>query len=111
MQVTVQLFDYATKFNPDGITVRVQVGSNSVDQLVLSVSDSGVGIPEEDRRRVFDLVHRPQLEQYLCGLSIGLFPVREIAERHLGVKEVDEIKDDGTRFVVRLPMFSAISNA
>jgi len=73
---------------------------------VIEVADSGMGVAEEDRERVFTRFWRadPARNRASGGLGIGLAVVREIVERHGGRVGVHESDLGGAAFVVRLPL-------
>jgi len=79
------LADNAIKYTPTGghVTVRLVVGRNHV----LEVEDTGIGIPVEDRTRIFDRFYRA-LETPAEGSGLGLAIVREIADLHRAKIEV-----------------------
>jgi len=71
---------------------------------VVSVADTGVGIAEEDRERVFDPFL--QLDDGGCGqrgTGLGLTLTRRLVELHGGVIRVEGRPGEGSRFVVELP--------
>jgi two-component system OmpR family sensor kinase len=74
------LLDNAIKYTPSGGTVDLEI-HQSGDQLVLSVEDSGPGIPEEDRARALNRFYRISGTQS-PGSGLGLAIVKSIAELH-----------------------------
>lgn len=78
-ELTSNLIDNAVKYTPEGgrITIRVRDG----EFAVLEVEDNGIGIPEEERARVFDRFYRI-LGTEASGSGLGLPIVAEIAELH-----------------------------
>lgn len=75
------------------------------DDVLVSVGDTGVGIPEEIRERIFDafFTTKPAGE----GTGLGLDIVRKIVEKHQGRIELDSEVGVGTTFTVRLPIAGA----
>ena len=112
VQVLANLLDNAIKYTPEGgqITVaarrmplaQADVRRNSVE---LAVTDTGIGIPEQDRRRVFERFYRVDKarSRELGGTGLGLAIVRHIVEGHGGQIWVEGNVPTGSRFVVRLP--------
>lgn len=100
----------AVKYSePDGhVTVRL----GHVDGLVrIEVVDHGVGISEEDRARVFEEFFRspdPRVRQR-PGTGLGLAIAERAATRHGGTIEAHSSAEEGTRFVVTLPMWTGVS--
>jgi signal transduction histidine kinase len=106
------LLNNSSKFSAEGtrIVVRVEAGrtEGGVDEAVIRVLDSGIGIPPEMLGRVFDLFaqgnHAPARAG---GLGVGLALVRKLVELHGGwVAGHSEGTDRGSQFVVRLPLHS-----
>lgn len=112
VQVLANLLDNAIKYTPEGgqITVaarrmplaRADVRRNSIE---LTVTDTGIGIPEQDRPRVFERFYRVDKarSRELGGTGLGLAIVRHIVEGHGGQIWVEGNVPTGSRFVVRLP--------
>jgi len=82
------------------IRIRGEV-SGGGRSLVLSVSDSGCGIPEEDLKNIFEPFHSTKGEQ---GHGLGLTAVSSVVERHGGTIEVESKVGVGTTFRVTLPV-------
>jgi signal transduction histidine kinase/ActR/RegA family two-component response regulator len=104
-QVVVNLVSNALRFTPAGGTVDVVVGADGAD-AVLRVRDSGVGIPPEMLRRVFEPFVQGERgpDRGPGGLGLGLTLVRRIAELHGGsVEAASEGPGRGSTFTVRLP--------
>lgn len=105
-QVLTNLLDNAVKYTPERGTVTVTAG-NLPDQTVeLTVSDTGIGIPEEDRPRVFERFYRVDKarSREMGGTGLGLAIVKHIVEGHGGQVWVEAQAPQGSRFVVRLPI-------
>jgi len=80
------LLDNAVKYSPDGVHIAVELEAPDEKRVVLRVSDQGVGIPEQDLKRVFKRFYRVtqrSLSQ-AKGTGLGLFIVRSIARKHGG---------------------------
>jgi PAS domain S-box-containing protein len=99
----------AIKFTPENgrITVSSQANNN---ELLIKVSDNGMGIPKEDLPKIFARfyrVHRPGTE--IQGTGLGLAIVKEVVIRHDGRIEVESEIDKGSTFTVYLPIASLVS--
>ncbi|HZH49028.1 MAG TPA: ATP-binding protein [Nitrospira sp.] len=114
VQVLANLVDNAIKYTPEGglITVaarRIPVAKNTADEqrdgIELTVTDTGIGIPERDRPRVFERFYRVDKarSRELGGTGLGLAIVKHIVEGHGGQVWVEGNVPTGSRFVVRLP--------
>jgi signal transduction histidine kinase len=103
-QVLLTLVENAVKYSPDGGTVRVRALPRA-DTVQLEVSDEGIGIPERDRRRIFDRFVRldPSLSRGVGGTGLGLYISRELVERMGGRIEVRSTEGAGSTFTVILP--------
>ena len=104
-QAVGNLLSNAARYTPEGGTVRVRLLRDGTD-AVIEVADSGMGVAEEDRTRVFTRFWRadPARNRASGGLGIGLAVVREIVERHGGRVGVHESDLGGAAFVIRLPL-------
>jgi signal transduction histidine kinase len=102
------LLDNAVKYSPDGvhISVELEAPSNDEKRVVLRVRDQGVGIPEQDLKRIFKRFYRVthrSLSQ-VKGTGLGLFIVRSIARKHGGrVFAQSEGAGKGTTVTLELP--------
>jgi signal transduction histidine kinase len=108
-QVVANLVSNAVKFTPEG--GRVDVNARAVDdQLVVSVRDTGIGIPPQQRRTIFEaFMQGPQLmsDQVPQGTGLGLSLAKSLVELHGGVISVESQPDRGSTFVVSIPGVTA----
>ena len=98
------LTENAVKYNRQGGSVRVSV-TQELEKLLLRVSDTGCGIPEEYQRSIFQpffRVDKSRSREY-GGAGLGLSLVWEIADLHGGSVWVEESSDKGTTIAVELP--------
>jgi PAS domain S-box-containing protein len=98
------LVNNAIKFTPENgrVMVSSQVNNN---ELLIKVTDNGMGIPKEDLPKIFGRfyrVHRPGTQ--IQGTGLGLAIVKEIVIRHDGRIEVESEINKGSTFTVYLPM-------
>ena len=99
------LTENAIKYNRPGGAVRVSV-TEDAEGLLIRVSDTGHGIPEEFRRSIFQpffRVDKSRSREY-GGVGLGLSLVWEIADLHGGSVRVEESSESGTTIAVRLPI-------
>lgn len=106
-QVIGNLLSNAIKYSPEGGEVRVYVGERD-GRAVFSVTDSGLGIPTEDRERVFDKFFRGAAKTTTVGgTGLGLAVAREIVTTHGGSIDVDSTLGAGSTFTFELPLSPA----
>jgi two-component system phosphate regulon sensor histidine kinase PhoR len=113
IQILSNLLDNAVKYTPENgtITVAVHPVSDDAEQpatvtaVELSVTDTGIGIPEIERPRVFERFYRVDKarSRELGGTGLGLAIVKHIVEGLGGRVWVEANAPTGSRFVVRLP--------
>lgn len=101
-QVVTNLLSNTAKFTPDGGRVRVAVERDG-EQAVLTVWNSGPGIPAADLPQVFDRFYRGQ-QPHAGGTGIGLTVVRDLVDAHGGTVAATSSGEHGTTFRVRLPL-------
>lgn len=99
--VVANLLSNALKYSPDGTPITCTV-LGAGDQVIVTVTDQGIGIPGEDLPRLFERFHRGANVGTIAGTGIGLHIVKECVELHQGTIEVTSHPGEGTRFVVRL---------
>ena len=102
-QVFGNLVENALKHTPKGGVVAI--GAESGRAFVeISVSDSGVGIPEEDLPRIFERFYQVDKSRSEGqGTGLGLSITRQIVEAHGGRIRAESVEGKGSRFLVRLP--------
>jgi signal transduction histidine kinase len=109
-QVLLNLLDNAVKFGPAGQTVTIRVAHDG-DAAVLTVDDSGPGVPPAERQRIFKAFERGRETHGTGGAGIGLAVVHEIVTAHHGQVVVENIATGGARFRIMLPLTSHADNA
>ena len=107
-QVIGNLVDNAVKYSPDGGEVRVAAAANA-GSVRFSVSDSGLGIPASEQRRIFEKFYRldPNMTRGIGGTGLGLYISSELVRRFDGRIWVDSQEGEGSTFHVELPMAAA----
>lgn len=104
VQVLTNLVSNAVKFTPDGGRVSVDVRHRGAD-WVISISDTGLGIPKEALPKIFECFYRVKRSgKYIKGMGLGLAIVHKIVMMHGGRIEVESQIDQGTTFTVFLPL-------
>jgi signal transduction histidine kinase len=113
IQVVLNLLSNAVKFTPNGsVTVRV-VPSSEAAELVVSVADTGTGIPPEDRARVFEefVQSGDGLSDKPRGTGLGLAICRQIVEQLGGRIWLESEVGVGSTFSFSLPVEAAVGQA
>ncbi len=98
-QAVLNLLVNARQAMPSGGKVSISVSAEGNSHLVLSVEDTGCGIPAEVGQRVF----HPFFTTKQNGTGLGLPVTRKIVEEHGGILEFESEANAGTRFTVKLP--------
>ncbi len=101
-QALGNLVDNAIDFSPDGGTIRID-GARDAGDVIISVRDSGGGIPAFARARLFERFYSLPRADGKKSTGLGLPFVREVMALHRGTVEVDNDSGGGTRAIVRLP--------
>jgi signal transduction histidine kinase len=104
-QVVNNLLDNALKYTPSGGRAALAL-RREAQEIVLTVSDTGPGIPLAEREAVFRRLYRRDASRSQRGLGLGLSLVKAIVEAHAGSMRLDDAPGGGARFEVRLPVGS-----
>ena len=104
-QVIVNLLDNANKYTPAGGIIQISILHRTAQKVQVSVGDTGPGIPEENRDRIFDNNFRLKRDEAQEGYGIGLSLCQRIIKSHYGRIWVDSISDEGSCFHFTLPVY------
>ncbi|MDY7021315.1 MAG: histidine kinase, partial [Cyanobacteriota bacterium] len=104
-QVFVNILDNALKYTPRGGTLRVSILHRTSQKIQISICDSGPGIPEENRDRIFQDRFRLERDESQEGYGIGLSLCRRIICAHYGQIWVDSSLNQGSCFHFTLPVY------
>jgi len=104
-QLLDNLVSNAVKFTPEGGHVAVRL-SRPPGRALLEVSDSGIGIREDERDRLFERFFRSSTasERQIEGTGLGLYITKAIVDAHSGRISVESEEGEGTTFRVELPL-------
>jgi signal transduction histidine kinase len=103
-QVFTNLIGNALKFSPDG--GEIELGAeNRAEEMLLTCRDTGIGIPEEERERIFEKFYQidSSATRRFGGAGLGLSIVREIVLLHGGQIWVESTAGQGSTFFISLP--------
>jgi PAS domain S-box-containing protein len=100
----LNLLTNAVKFTPAGGTVTLQARRESAN-LVFTVADTGIGIPNDEQDRLFTRFFRSSVATQMAiqGTGLGLTIVKRIVEEHGGTITIDSTPDVGTTVTVAIP--------
>jgi len=103
------LLSNAVKYTPSGGRVDVRLACDG-EKVTLTVADTGIGIPDDAREKVFEGFYRAKNARALntVGTGLGLAIVQRIVEKYRGALEWESKVNEGTRFTIILP-FGATS--
>ncbi len=93
----------AVKYSPEGSTIDLYSGIDG-DMAYLGIADQGIGIPEEDLEKIFDLYYQVNAERNSDGFGLGLALTMKIAEKHGGTVRVESEQGKGSKFTLMLPV-------
>ena len=104
-QVIINLLSNAVKYSPAEKDIKVLIEERT-DDLIVSVSDNGIGIQQDQLDRIFDRYYRVNQKDSIKyqGLGIGLYITNEIIKRHGGQLWVDSVYGKGSTFYFTLPV-------
>ena len=105
-RMVANLISNAIRYTPENGSVKVKLGVED-NSIVLTVADSGIGIPEADLPKIFTEFYRTANARRMTssGTGLGLAITRFIVEKHDGDIQVNSEEGEGTIFTVRLPVY------
>jgi two-component system, OmpR family, phosphate regulon sensor histidine kinase PhoR len=107
-EVLQNLLDNATQYTPPGGQIMVSVETNS-HEAVISVADTGIGIPRADQPRIFERFYRVDVarSREVGGTGLGLAIAKHLVEIHGGRIWVESEVGQGSQFHFTVPLFDA----
>jgi PAS domain S-box-containing protein len=101
-QITTNLLSNAIKYSPKGGKVSFRI-TKEFDNLLLSISDEGIGIPKDDQELLFEPFHRGQNVGAISGTGLGLSIVKKSTQIHHGTLSINSEVNKGTEIIITLP--------
>ncbi len=101
--VLSNLIANAVKYTREEPNIKIK-GTVEADEIIIAISDNGVGIPEDELEQIFDRFYRASTSEGIQGTGIGLSLVQELIQLHKGNVSVESTVGKGTSFEVRLPL-------
>ncbi len=108
-QALINLVNNAIKYSPQEKRIRIAARREG-ERILVSVSDSGIGIPHAEQKKIFEKFYRAEssLVHTTKGSGLGLALVRHIVEAHGGHVEVESAPGKGSTFTLTLPLRPAV---
>ncbi len=105
--VLFNLIDNALKYTPVNPQIRVKT-QQIADKVVVSVRDNGIGIPQNEQKKIFNNFYRvPENSANVKGFGLGLSYVQQIAQAHQWNLELESQEGEGSNFRIVLPVASS----
>jgi K+-sensing histidine kinase KdpD len=100
LQVIGNLFENALKFSPTGTEIAAHVGPGKGNEILITVSDSGPGVPDGHKDKIFTKFHQVKQGKKLTGqgVGLGLAICKTIVEAHHGQIWVQDNPNGGSIF-------------
>jgi signal transduction histidine kinase len=103
------LISNAVKYSPAGTAIEIGLARDG-DQALISVKDHGIGVPEEDRKDLFEIFHRAHNVGSIQGTGLGLPIVKQAVLAHGGTIDFESKIGIGTTFTIKLPRVAIQEN-
>lgn len=97
------LLSNAVKYTTDNGTVTITAKSSSNDKIMITVKDSGIGIPKEEQTHLFQKMYRASNAKDIDGTGLGLYTLGMILVAMQGTVKLESSPESGTTFFVELP--------
>jgi two-component system OmpR family sensor kinase len=104
-QLLCNLLSNAVKYSPERALIEAAATQEDTE-VVVSIKDYGIGIPERDRERVFERYYRGSNTSGIGGSGVGLSLVKSIVDLHKGTISLESTEGRGSRFTLRFPAAS-----
>lgn len=102
-EVFLNILDNSIKYSPEDSLIKI-TSKDAEDGVILSFSDNGPGIPEEEQEAIFEKFYRSKRDlKAKKGTGLGLYLVRYFIEIHHGTVSLDKLHSKGTKFLIKLP--------
>jgi signal transduction histidine kinase len=110
----INVLDNAVKYSPEGVHIRCSLAITRYTWVALSITDTGVGIPQNQLKRIFNRFYRVPGRSMakIKGTGLGLFLVRNIARQHGGDATATSAGPGmGATIIITLPLATKAENA
>lgn len=100
------LVSNALKFHKEGVIPEIRIKAQSyADYYIFSVSDNGIGIPDEFKDSIFNIFQRLHARNSFEGTGIGLAICKKVASEHQGEIWLESKENQGATFFIKLPRY------
>lgn len=103
MQIWINLIENAVKYSKNPVAINILMETNE-EQLIVSISDNGIGISEEDQRHLFEQFYQADSSHSQEGSGLGLAIVKSILTLLNGSIKINSSLNKGTSMIVTLPL-------
>jgi two-component system sensor histidine kinase KdpD len=103
MKVFFNLIDNALKYSSADTPIDIKATALK-DKVRIEIKDHGIGIPQEDLKRIFEKFYRVARPQQIMGTGLGLSICKGIIEAHSGEISAKNNPDKGAMFIITLPL-------
>lgn len=103
LQAVGNLVDNALKYTPENGSVVLQA-MHLGNKVIIKVEDTGPGIPDDERERIFDKLYRLDKSRSTKGLGLGLSLVQAVVHAHGGTVCASSAESGGSTFTIKLPV-------
>lgn len=100
--ILTNLLTNATKYSPQRSTIICKLDAQP-EQIILQITDQGIGIPEADQKQLFEPFYRAQNATEIKGTGLGLVIVKQSVEAQQGKINIKTAENQGTTFTITLP--------
>lgn len=112
-KILLNLLSNAFKYTPAGGTIKLRTDVSKENTFILTVSDTGIGIPIEDQATIFERFNRSSNinQENAPGAGIGLSLVKNLVELHQGSISLTSQPQQGSTFVIELPIVNPVDDS
>jgi len=104
----INIIDNAIKYTPEQGKICIEVIKQK-NNAFITIADNGIGIPENDLPHIFDRFYQVDKSRSSAGFGLGLSIAKSIIEAHGGDILVESVPNQGTSFLITLPMGEPVS--
>ncbi len=111
--IIFNLLSNAFKYTPSGGHIKIELKLKKNKQLQLLVSDTGSGVPDKDKEKIFERFFQSEQNQSIngAGTGVGLSLVKELVDMHKGSIKVEDNEPNGAIFIIDLAVAREVFNA